>query len=252
MKSKLTVLYAIAVMLLTGCEKNDPIAELGTTNDQYSAQLSVTYNNTRPVIGDTLTVTASTWQRDDSYDHLAFYETIYETFGLNIVLTYGSTFRTIEDSYTTLALTDTVRSRNAWKTVASSGLADYWVTNTNNYVIRGEYVFSLVEGRYPNDANLITALPENEWEALLSIIAYNINASDFEAIFPEASSNLISGTSLNANGREYLRSNLTKQLLIDAMSSIAKLGTYNVVIEVEVITPTGATTATSRTFTNDL
>lgn len=253
MKSKVKyILYTIAAVILVGCEKNDPITELGTTNHEYSAQLSVTYNNTRPAIDDTVIVTASTWQRDDRYDRIVFYETLYETFGLNISLEYGSSFRTVEDTYTTLSLTDTIHGRTAWLTVSSNELLDYWVTNTNNYVIRGEYVVNLEEGQYPSNENLINVLPANEWEALLSIIAYGINAADFNAIFPGAPAGLISGTLLNAVGREYLRSNLTRQLLIDAVSNIAKLGTYNVVIEVEAITPTGAITATTRTFTNDL
>ncbi|SFC43332.1 hypothetical protein SAMN05421747_1118 [Parapedobacter composti] len=252
MKKIYILLSTLLAGFFAGCEKNDPITELGISNGEYTAELRVTYDNTRPAIGDTVIVTASTWQRDDRYDNITFYETIYETFGLDITLEHGSNFRTVAETYTTLSVTDTILAKRAWQTISHDELMQYWVTNTNNYVIPGEYVITMQEGKYPSNGSLIEALPDNEWQVLKSIVAYNINGTDFEAIFPDAPDETVSGATVTAEGRAYVRNNLSRQELAGSVTQISKLGTYNVVIEVEATTPTGAITATTRTFTNNL
>ncbi|GGH08702.1 hypothetical protein FAZ19_02505 [Sphingobacterium alkalisoli] len=261
MKRYLVYIYSsFALLLVVGCEKNDPITELGTTNGEFTAQLRVSYDNTRPLIGDTVIVTASTWQRDDKFDKVEFYETLYETFGVKMELENGTSINTKEvtvgsTTFPTLLLTDTVKSRTIWKTVAADVLDQFWVTNSNNYVIAAEYEMEKLDGKYPNDGTLIAALSAPEFDVLKSVLAYGITRADYLLLFPDAPSTDFTngGTyALTQAGINNLKQNLTKDQLSLIIKSLNKTGSYSVTIEVAAITPTGATTSSSRTFDNTI
>lgn len=249
----------ISAFGFSSCEKNDPILELGTTNGEFSAQLSVSYNNTRPAIGDTVYVTASTWQRDDKFDKIVFYETIFESFGIELKLEKGTGIVTKDqvvnnNTFSTLILTDTVKSKAVWNTVEEDKLDDYWVTASNNYVIRIPYVVERTDGKYPSDKSLLRNLSDTDFAVLKSILAYNITKEDYLLLFPDAPvAHFTNGGTyvLSSVGMTYLRENLTAEKLIAITTSVVKKGTYNVTIDVDAITPTGAkTSSTARTFEN--
>lgn len=249
----------ISAFGLSSCEKNDPISELGTTNGEFLAQLSVSYNNTRPAIGDTVYVTASTWQRDDKFDKVVFYETVFESFGIELKLEKGTGINTKDEvlnnnTYSTLILSDTIKSKAIWNTVLSANLDNYWVTSSNNYVIRLPYVIERGDREYPSDKSLLNKLSDTDFAVLKSLLAYNITKEDYLLIFPEApSTHFTNGGTyvLTSIGMSYLRENLTVSKLLDITTSVIKNGTYSVTIYVDAITPTGAiTSSTARTFEN--
>lgn len=250
----------ITILGFSSCEKNDPITELGDTNGQFSAQLSVSYNNTKPIIGDTVTVTASTWQRDDKIDKIEFKETVFESFGLVFTLEKGTAIDTKENkdsntSYSTLILSDTIKSKEVWNTVLGKNLDDYWVTSSNNYVIRTRYELKQIAGKYPNDVQIISSLSTVDFEILKSVLAYNIVKADYLLLFPSAPATHFNsaGTALTQLGINNLKANLSKEALAGIVKTISKKGTYNVTIEVDAVTPTGTvTTSTPRTFENTI
>lgn len=261
MRKYIKYVCGVTVLLaILACEKNDPMTELGTTNGEYAAQLRVTYNNTRPAIGDTLITTASTWQRDDKYDKVMFYETIYETFGLEFSLENGSSINTQEIevdgvTFPAMLITDTIKNRTLIQTINASDMDSYWVTATNNYVIRNEYILERLDGDYSGDASVITRLSDVEFGVLKSLLAYNITRNDYLALFPDAPNTHFAASGnyvLNQTGIDYLKANLTREMLTPLVSNMEKRGVYSIRIEVEAITPTGTTTSTSRTFDNNI
>lgn len=258
---KLCAILAIAAFWLSSCEKNDPITELGTTNGEFSAQISMSFNNTRPGIGDTVVVTVSTWQRDDKFDKVEFQETIFETFGIEMSLEKGTAISTIDvasgnNTFSTLVLNDTIKNMAVWKSVVAQELDQYWVTVSNNYVIRSEYELERLDGKYPSDVTLISSLSETDFGVLKSILAYGITADDYLLLFPDAPETHFTngGTyALTSLGINNLKDNLTKEALVPIISNIAKKGNYNVQMDARVITPTGAvTTAATRIFENNI
>lgn len=248
------LLSALLVPLFIACEKNDPITELGDSNGQFSAMLTVSYSNNRPAINDTVTVTASTWQRDDKIAKIEMTETLVENFGLNFTLSKGTNIVTFdsEKSLSLLQLTDTIANNKPWFVINNDAkqLDDYFVTTTNNYVIRAKYPFVITDGKYVNDATIINALSDDEFNVIKSILAYQISQADYKVLFPTAGNDhLSSGTyALSTIGINNLKSNLTKTLLIENITSLKKVGTYSAQIYTNVITPTGAVKSSNNTF----
>lgn len=261
---KKVILYTVLLVTVfwsSSCEKNDPITELGTTNGEFSAQISMSFNNTRPAIGDTVAITVSTWQRDDRFDRIEFHETIFESFGIQLRLEKGTSIDTKDiasgnSTFSTLILTDTIKNMAVWNTVLAKDLDQYWVTVSNNYVIRFEYEVERLDGKYPSDISLISSLSDIDFAILKSILAYNITKEDYLLLFPEAPETHFTngGTyALTQSGINNLKENLVKENLTPIVSNVAKKGTYNVRIDARVITPTGAvTSATPRTFENNI
>lgn len=259
MKRLIYTLLIGAAFGLSSCEKNDPITELGETNGEFSANLSVSYSNTKPLIGDSTVVTAQVWQRDDKFDKVEFYQTVFESFGIELRLNKGTAIDTKDlkidnNPYSTLILSDTIKSKAVWNTVLAKDLDKYWVTSTNNYVIRSQYKVERIDGKYPSDANLISALSDIDFGVLKSLLAYGITKDDYLTLFPSAPTDHFTagGTYiLSAKGMANLRDNLTREQLKSIVKTLNKKGTYNVTIDVSVITPTGAvTSAPSRLLEN--
>ncbi|EFK58420.1 hypothetical protein ACFU8T_17625 [Sphingobacterium spiritivorum] len=256
MRKITNILYAVVLACaLISCEKNDPISELGETNGQFAAQLRVSYNNTRPAIGDTLQVTASTWQRDDKFSEVRFMETIVETFGINMSLKNGTQLLTKGETESTLTVIDSIAKANSWLKVAAADMDKYWVTVTNNYVMVGRYPMVIKEGKYPNNSSLITKLSDQEFEILKGLLAYTITRADYLVLYPSApASHFTNGGTyvLSQTGINNLKQTLTKTQLLPVVNSIKKVGKYSVTIDVAAITSTGTATVATRTFENSL
>jgi len=257
------ILCALLPILVLGCKKNNPITELGSTTNEFSAQLTVSYNNTRPLFGDTVVVTASTWQKDDKIDRVVFFETLYESFGIDLSLPKGTAIKTKDVTlpggtakFSTLVLSDTLKSRAIWQTVLAQNLDSYWETLTNNYVIRQPYILTPVTGKYPDGTALIHALSETDFGILKSLLAYSILKEDYLALFPDAPAAHFATAGpyvLSAVGISYLKDRLTRDNLIKNVQAISKYGTYSVKIDVDAVTPSGTvTSAPSRIFLNNL
>ena len=243
--------FLILGLLIMSCRKNDPITELGTTNNEFASQLTVTFNSTRPVIGDTLTVTASTWQRDDKFQKVEMYETIVETFGIDMTLKNGTNILTKTADESTLTVVDSILKKKVMMDVVAADLDKYWVTRTNNYVIVKNYVVEMKSGKYANDVTLIEGVSDDEFDLIKGLLAYVINKSDYLLLFPGAPANHFTtgGTYvLSTTGMANLRANLTKNTLISNIATIKKVGNYSLTVDVAAITPTNTTTARSRTF----
>lgn len=244
-------ILSISLLMLMSCKKNDQITKLGSTNNQFAAQLRVTYNNTRPAFGDTLVVSASTWQRDDKFQRLTIYETLVESVGLQLALKNGTTIVTKAADESTLTLVDTLAKKKVAFEVKASELDKYWVTSTNNYVVNYSYKVEPKVGKYAEDSSIITAMNDAEFAVLKGLLAYSITRNDYTALFPSPPADHFTtgGTYvLTAKGMTNLRDNCTKAMLVAQFNSVKKIGNYNLTIDVNAVTPTNATTATTRTF----
>lgn len=241
----------ILAIFTMSCKKNDPIGDLGSTNNEFASQLRVTFNNTRPVIGDTLIISASTWQRDDKFQKIELYETVVETFGIDMSLKNGSSVLTKTADEATLVMVDSILKKSVMLTVVAADMDKYWVTSTNNYVINKEYEVTLKNGKYPNDATLIQGLSDDEFSVLKGLLSYVINRADYLLLFPGApTTHFTTGGTyiLSATGMANLRENLNRSTLISNIAAIKKVGNYSLTVDVAAITPTNTTTASTRTF----
>lgn len=238
-------------LFIISCKKNDPITDLGETNNQFATQLRVTYNKTRVAFGDTLIVSASTWQRDDKFQKVDLYETVVETFGLNMSLKNGTTLVTKGDDESTLTVVDSILKKSIVLEVQAVDLDKYWVTASNNYVIRHEYMVKPKIGKYPNDATMIEGLSDDDFNVLKGVLAYVITKNDYLVFFPGAPAThfATSGAyALSAIGLANLRANLTRAQLVANVLTIKKVGNYSIVVDVAAITQTNTITAATRTF----
>ena len=244
-------ILSICLLALASCKKNDPITELGSTNNEFASQLRVTYNNTRPVFGDTLIVSASTWQRDDKFQKVAFYETLVENVGIQLTLKNGTSIITKTNDEATLVLVDSIAKKQVALEVKATDLDKYWVTSTNNYVINHPYKVERKTGKYPNDATLINGMSDNEFNTLKGLLAYTMTRNDYLALFPTApTTHFTTGGTyvLSATGMKNLRDNCTRAMLVAIVNTIKKVGNYSITIDVNAVTPTNTITAATRTF----
>lgn len=254
MKIYLSIL-SLCLLILVSCKKNDPITQLGSTNNEFASQLRVTYNKTRPAFGDTLIVTASTWQRNDKFKNIVIYETVVESVGLQLVLKNGTSLNTKTADESTLTLVDSISKKTIALNVQAADLDKYWVTSSNNYVINYQYKVDAKVGKFANDATLITSLGDSEFAILKGLLAYSITKNDYLALFPSApttgaNSHFTTGGTyiLSAAGMANLRANCTKAMLAADVNTVKKVGNYSITIDVNAVTPTNTITATSRTF----
>lgn len=244
-------ILSLCFLALASCKKNDPITELGSSNNQFASQLRVTYNNTRPAFGDTLIVTASTWQRDDKFKQVTFYETVVESFGIQLALKNGTSIVTRTNDESTLTLVDSIAKKSAVLDVQASELDNYWVTSSSNYVINHQYKVEPKVGKYASDATIITTMGDGEFATLKGLLAYTITRNDYLAIFPTApASHFTTGGTyiLTAAGMQNLRNNCTKAMLAANVNTVKKVGNYSVTIDVNAVTPSNTITAATRTF----
>lgn len=243
--------FLMMCLFMISCEKNDPIAELGETNNEFVTQLRVTYNNTKVAFGDTLVISASTWQRDDKFLKVDLYETVVETFGINLTLKNGTIVVTKTADESTLSVVDSILKKSVMLEVNSVDMDKHWVTASNNYVIRHDYLVKQKTGKYANDVSLIQSLSDKDFDVLKGVLAYTINRPDYLSFFPgsPASHFATSGNyTLSAAGIANLKQNLTKAVLIADVLAIKKIGNYSITVDVEAITQTNTITPSTRTF----
>lgn len=243
--------FLMICLFIMSCKKNDPIAELGETNNQFATQLRVSYNNTRVAFGDTLVVSASTWQRDDKFQKVDLYETVVESFGINMVLKNGTVVLTKTADESTLTVVDSILKKSIMLEVKAADMDKYWVTVSNNYVIRHEYLVKQKTGRYANDVTMIQSLSDGDFEVLKAILAYVITKNDYLSVFPGAAADHFTtgGTYvLSAKGMANLKQNLTKNGLAGIVQTIKKVGNYSIIVDVEAVTQTNTITPSTRTF----
>lgn len=247
-------MLATLVVLLVSCKKNDPITELGDSDGEYYPMLRVTYSSNLPNVGDSVVVTASTWQRDDKIAKVEMTETAIEMFGLDFKMKKGTHVLTLdrEDKLELLVITDTISNNVPWFEVNNTNneLNKYFVTESNNYIIQVPYVFELKTAKYVDDASVINELNSDEFNVLKSILAYAINQEDYKEIFPSAPSDHYStgAYALSKLGMDNLKENLTKQMLVNSIVSFKKVGDFSSKITINVITPSGAVKSSSNSF----
>ena len=245
------IAFLIVGLFMMSCKKNNPISELGNTNGEFASELTVTYNNTKPAIGDTLVISASTWQRDDKFKKVNLYETVVESFGLQMTLNNGSSIITKTADESTLTVIDSIAKKSVILEVKDIDLDKYWATSTNNYVIRYPYIVKVKTGKYPNDASLINQLSDTDFSVVKGLLAYTITKADYLVFFPGSPTTHFTtgGTyALTALGMANLKQNLTKTALIANVLTLKKIGSYNLTVNVEAMTLTNTITSSTRTF----
>lgn len=257
MKMNYIKLWSLLLVLsvVTGCKKNDPIADLGDTNGEYVAMLNVSYNINQPSLGDTVIVTASTWQKDDKIASLEMTETVVEKLGIKLKLKHGTDINTLdmEKNVATLVITDSILVNNPWYVIKNDNnqLNAFFETITNNYVVRAKYPYERKEGNYPLDNTLVTSLNDADFEVLKSILAYSIIALDYKELYPNAPASHFATNGayvLSQEGINNLKATLTKQMLAGIIEESNTTGVYNVELATSVYTPTGAVRTVSRNF----
>lgn len=243
---------------MMACKKESAIENLGSaSNSGYNAELRVSLSTRAPALYDTVIVTASTWQKNDKIAKVEFLKTMIEKFGVTLELE-NTTIETWDDTAPLLIVTDTASKEEAFRTINNDELNNFFVTASNNYVIRTEFVdFKPFVGTYPaNGAELLRQLPNEAFEILKSQLTFYIGVADYEKLFPSAPNDhyTMSGSSrtgISTVGKTYLKSNLTRQNLIDnGLKSITKIGTLTAIVTIKVTTEGGAVVTSQSSFSS--
>lgn len=257
MKIHKILLLSLGVCFLAACEKDEPMEELGKALDSYRPEVQMTTSNRAPELGDTITYTITTWQRNDDIAKVELLRKVYEDFGL-----YFELDKTVVETWNpddpVMVVTDTVYNNTAWKTFPEEGrsLNNYYVTSRNAYVLEGEYIYTIPEGgKYsPEGEELLDQLPEEPYKILVNQLSYAITAAEYEALFPDAGDEnyTISGgarTGVSSVGRVYLQNNLSKELLKEkGFKQLYKTGDAHTEITARVTTSKGAVSERSTDF----
>lgn len=258
MKKAFSILIIIgSVLFMAACSEDDPITDLGETSGDYYPYLSLNYSTSSPALGDTLTLTATTFHRNDNIASVVFSETIVEKFGITLTLNSGTSIATYDESNPTLIVTDSIKTASPWLSIDNStgDLDAYYVTESNYYAVSTLYLFQVEEGAYDNNENMINQLSDEAFDIIKSLLAYAITKTDYISLFPDATDAdfTSSGTYvLNSSGMENLKENLTRDQLIAITSSLNKEGTYSVTIDVEASALSGVYSSESQTFESEL
>lgn len=254
---KLLILSGFLAGILSSCEKDNPVADLGTNSGAYRAGLTVAFSGATLEPEDTLTVTATTSHRNDKISKVEFLHTLYEKFGVIMELNNGTRVVTWTESDPNMVVTDTVINNGVWNSVSSENneLNNYYQTETGKYVIRAQYdLFNSEGSKYPNEVGLLTLLPEEAFAILKNQLAYAVTVKDFEQLFPDAddSNFTVTGgvrTGISTTGREYFKQGLTKSLLQGTgFKEIKKAGKIYAVVTVRVTAEGNAVSEVSRNF----
>ncbi len=213
-----------AVILLTNivsCKKNTPIADLGKSNENFRPELRVNLSTRTLKVGDTVLITSTTWEKNDKIAKVEYLHKLYENFGINLEL-QTTKLETWSAVAPRMVVTDTI-ANEAWLTFPGDGkkLDDYYVTNSNAYVLAGVYKkFVAAGGKYKMEgADLLRALPEEPYRILVNQLSFVITVAEYFTFFPTApDSHFIKTgtvkTGISEEGKIYLRENLTKDLFI--------------------------------------
>lgn len=242
-------LLSLGVLSLAACEQDEPLEELGKAQDNYRPEVRMTASNRAPEVGDTITFTVTTWQRNDDIAKVELLQKVYEDFGL-----YFELDKTVVETWNpdapVLVVTDTIYNDAAWATFPEEGrtLNSYYVTSNNAYVLQGEYLgFTPENSNYsPEGEELLDQLPQEPYNILLNQLSYAITVEEYEHLFPEAGDEnyTMTGTSrtgISSAGRTYLQQNLTKQLLKEkGFKELRKVGDLHAEITARVTTAAGA------------
>lgn len=257
MKIHKILLLSLGMCSLAACEKDEPIEELGKSLDTYRPEVQMTVSNRAPEVGDTITFSVTTWQRNDDISKVELLQKVYEDFGL-----YFELDKTVVETWNpddpVMVVTDTIYNNTAWKTFPEEGrsLNSYYVTSRNAYVLNGEYKnFKPESGKYSLEGEeLLDQLPEEPYKILLNQLSYSITVAEYQNLFPEATDNhfVITGgarTGISSAGRAYLQQNLTKGLLKEkGFKQLKKVGDIHAVITARVTTSKGAVAERSNEF----
>lgn len=248
----------MAALALVSCEKDEPMEFLGTASDAYRPEVILSASNRTPALGEPVTFTVSTWQRNDEIAKIELLHKLYEDFGVYFELETTKLTTWSEDD-PLMVVTDTIALNTPWKVAPGDGksLNDYFVTSTNNYVVAEEYThFEPVGGTYSTEGEaLLNQLPTEAYQILLNQLSYAITVAEYAKLFPDApeSNYTLSGTTrtgISAEGRTYLQDNLSKALLIEkGFKTIRKEGALGSIVTARVTTNNGVVAEASSEFT---
>ncbi|WP_299703259.1 hypothetical protein [uncultured Pontibacter sp.] len=250
-------LIPVAALSLVACEKDEPIEMLGKYTDEYRPEVRMSLSNRNPELGDTVTFTVSTWQRNDKIAKIELLHKLYEDFGVYFELE-TTKLQTWSETDPLMVVTDTIAKNTAWRSVPEGGktLNDYFVTSTNDYVVQADYThFKPEGGTYSAEGEeLLNQLPAEAYSILLNQLSYAISVAEYNNLFPEAPDShfTMSGTTrtgISAEGRAYLQDNLSKALLIEkGFKTIRKEGALGSIVTARVTTDSGVSAQTSSEF----
>jgi hypothetical protein len=249
---KLFLLAGLAVSMLA-CKKEDMVGRLGnSTTGEVVPEVRVTLNTRRPALGDSVVLTTSTWHKSDKITKVEYLATQYDEYGINLSLR-NTILKTYTDSVKNLIVVDTLQSNEPYFSVSAENkeLDKYYVTESNNYVVRGAYKdFAITEIK---DADLINSLPAEVFELLKTQLAVAIKVADYALLFPTAPNEnytIVSGakTGISTLGKTYLIENLTADKLNTILLEATKAGSLKTTLTVRVSAQKSAKTEVVNEF----
>ncbi len=249
MKEMKKIFFAVILLAtLVSCKKNTPIDDMGKSNGNFRPELRVNLSTKVLKVGDTVVITSTTWQKNDKIAKVEYLHKLYEDFGINLEL-QTTKLETWNEVSPRMVVTDTI-ANDAWLTFPGEGkkLDDYYVTNSNAYVLAGVYKkFVATGGKYKMEgADLLRALPEEPYRILVNQLSFVITVQEYSTFFPVApDSHFIKTgtvkTGISEEGKSYLRAELTKDLLIaKGFKSVKKQGALHATVTVRVTAQSGA------------
>lgn len=257
MRYNKNILYAIILLVLVACKKEEPIDFLADRTGGFVAELRTGLSNRNPQVTDTVVLTATTWHRDDDIRKVEFTHTLFEEFGLVFELN-TTKFTTNDPDDTRLIVTDTIRSKQAWFTTdtVKGGLNSFYNTEANAYVVFSSFTdFDLESANFPIEGDeLIDKLSNVDFRLLTGQLSQVLTVAEYLSFFPAAPDEHFTFTGANKTGlteagRSNLRANLTKSLLkTTGYKSIRKKGSLSAILYAVVTTGTGAVTELSNTI----
>lgn len=249
---KLFLLAGLAVSMLA-CKKEDMVGRLGNSpTGEVVPEVRVTLNTRRPALGDSVVLTTSTWHKSDKITKVEYFATQYDEYGINLNLR-NTSLNTYTDTLKNLIVVDTLQNNVPYFSVSSENKAldNYYVTESNNYVIRGAYKEFAVSNLV--DQELISSLPANVFELLKTQLAVAIKVADYALLFPTAPNEnyIMSGTvktGISTLGKSFLIENLTAEKLNAILIDATKKGRLNTVLTVKVSAQKSAKTEVTNEF----
>lgn len=257
MKKDKLYLVLLVALVSASCKKEEPIEWLTGKVGSVAAEMRTGLSNRSPLVGDTVTYSTTTWQKDDEIKKVEYGHMLYEDFGIVFKLTTTEIVTNAIDD-PRMIISDTITPFTLWFTTdtVKAGLNSFYNTEEHAYSIPSRYTsFDLDHTNYPEAGDpLLDKLSDESYLMMLYQLSLVIRPAEYLVLFPGSPDAhfTMSGatrTGLSATGRENLHANLSRTLLkTKGYTSIRKKGTLFAVLTSRVTTKTGVVSELTNTI----
>jgi hypothetical protein len=213
----------VAGLVITSCEKNDPLAEQGQLTDNV-APFNLLAQMPDAKVEDTLMLRTVAWANDDDINNVSFFYEGFKVLDFNVEMEL--TLTTGVENFETTYKPDTVFIE---KTLirrypeAGESLNQYYQTAENAYVIVCPFV--VADGFYlltEEGGELVQVMPDQFLEQIINMFSLMMKRKHVLHLFPGApiacfefdSQGFFTGN-LTEFGFNYVQENFTRQMLVD-------------------------------------